>query len=219
MPLYSRDRPDGVLHGLAERADGPLRGPRPAQRRPVVVIVELARAIEEYETLGQIAGRVVGLWADGLPMSEMDNEAAQLQMLPLGDVNTAAARYAIPEKSVLLLVGDRSKIEPGLKGLNLGTIVVLDNEGQVLEQIAPTLTYDAKIVEGSYPGQKWPERYRKNKVPVLLLDGDKTFPFLPFGVEALSKVLANSSRRTLPGQDHGPAPEAIAPAIRDFLGA
>lgn len=91
--------------------------------------------------------------------------------------------------------------------------------GKVLEGIAPTLIYDSKIVDRAYPNQKWPERFATNKVPVLLLDGDRTFPFLPFGVNALSKVLANSSRRTLPGQDHGPAPEAIAPAIREFLGA
>lgn len=91
--------------------------------------------------------------------------------------------------------------------------------GQVLQNIAPTLTYDAKIVDASYPNQKWPARYFTNKVPVLLVDGDKTFPFLPFGVNALHEVLAHSSRRTLPGQDHGPAPAAIAPAIREFLGA
>jgi pimeloyl-ACP methyl ester carboxylesterase len=91
--------------------------------------------------------------------------------------------------------------------------------GKVLEGIAPTLIYDSKIVERAYPNQKWPARFFTNKVPVLLLDGEKTFPSLPFGVNALAEILANSSRRTLPGQDHGPAPAAIAPAIRDFLGA
>jgi pimeloyl-ACP methyl ester carboxylesterase len=91
--------------------------------------------------------------------------------------------------------------------------------GEVNEAIAPTFIYDSRIVDGAYPHQKWPERYRTNKVPVLLLDGDQTFPFIPLGVNALSKVLANSSRKTLPGQDHGPKPEAIAPVIREFLGA
>jgi pimeloyl-ACP methyl ester carboxylesterase len=90
--------------------------------------------------------------------------------------------------------------------------------GETLLSIAPTLTYDTKIVDRAYPDQVWPERYRRNTVPVLLLDGDRTFPFLPFGVNALAKVLPNASRATLPGQDHGPAPQAIAPVIRDFLG-
>ena len=91
--------------------------------------------------------------------------------------------------------------------------------GPGLEAIAPTLIYDSRIVDAAYPGKQWPARYRTNKVPVLLLNGDKTFPFIPFGVDALSKVLANSSRGTLAGQDHGPKPEAIAPAIRKFLGS
>jgi pimeloyl-ACP methyl ester carboxylesterase len=89
--------------------------------------------------------------------------------------------------------------------------------GKGLEAIAPTLIYDSRIVDGAYPNQKWPERYRTNRVPVLLLDGDQTFPFIPVGVTALSKVLANSNRKTLPGQGHGPKPEAIAPAIREFI--
>jgi zinc protease len=90
---------------------------------------------QEYETLGQIAGHIIDLWAMGLPMAEMDNEAAQLQSVSLTDVNAAAKRYAVPDKSVLLLVGDRSKIEPGLRELNLGEIVVIDKEGRVVEQI------------------------------------------------------------------------------------
>ena len=32
----------------------------------------------------------------------------------------------------MLLVGDRAKIEPGLKALNLGEIVVLDVEGKTV---------------------------------------------------------------------------------------
>jgi pimeloyl-ACP methyl ester carboxylesterase len=90
--------------------------------------------------------------------------------------------------------------------------------GEVLERIAPTLIYDSRIVDGAYPDQHWPERYRTNTVPTLLVDGDQTFPFIPIGVNALGKVLASSSRKTLPGQGHGPEPEAMAPVIREFLG-
>ena len=89
--------------------------------------------------------------------------------------------------------------------------------GKGIEAIAHTLIYDSKIADAAYPNQKWPERFRSNKVPILLLDGDKTIPMIPVGVNALSKVLANSSQKTLPGQDHAPKTEAIAPAIREFL--
>ena len=83
--------------------------------------------------------------------------------------------------------------------------------------IAPTLIYDSKIADAAYPNQKWPERFRSNKVPSLLLDGEKTIPMIPVGMNALRKVLANSSRKTLAGQDHDPETEAIAPVIRQFL--
>ena len=89
--------------------------------------------------------------------------------------------------------------------------------GKGIEAIAHTLIYDSKIADAAYPNQKWPERFRSNKVPILLVDGDKTIPMIPAGVNALNKALANSSRKTLPGQDHAPKTEAIAPAIREFL--
>ena len=42
----------------------------------------------------------------------------------------AAKKYVKPAKSAMLLVGDRAKVESGLKALNLGEIVVLDTEGK-----------------------------------------------------------------------------------------
>ena len=131
----------------------------------------------------------------------------------------------IPRLDAALARGDRREVTRifYVEGVGLTPEVyegmIKPPSGPVLEAIAPTLIYDSRIVDAAYPHQKWPARYRTNKVPVLLLNGDKTFPFIPFGVDALSKVLANSSRGTLPGQDHGPKPEAIAPAIRKFLGA
>jgi zinc protease len=45
-------------------------------------------------------------------------------------VNAAAAKYAQPSGAALLLVGDLSKIEAGIRKLNLGEIVRLDVEGR-----------------------------------------------------------------------------------------
>ncbi len=42
----------------------------------------------------------------------------------------AARKHAAADKAILLLVGDRAKIEPGVKELHLGEIVVLDTEGK-----------------------------------------------------------------------------------------
>ena len=42
----------------------------------------------------------------------------------------AAKKYARPDTATLLLVGDRTKIEAGIRELQLGEIVVLDTEGR-----------------------------------------------------------------------------------------
>ena len=56
-------------------------------------------------------------------------------------------------------------------------------------------------------------------MPVLVLDGDKSFPFMARAADAVAKVLRDGRRKTLAGQDHGPKPDVMAPVIREFLGA
>jgi hypothetical protein len=46
-----------------------------------------------------------------------------------------------------------------------------------------------------------------------------SFPFMPMSAEAVTAALPNATHKVLAGQDHGPKPDAIAPVIRDFLGA
>jgi zinc protease len=41
-----------------------------------------------------------------------------------------AKKYLVPDKLVVVAVGDRSKIESGLKELNLGRLEVWDAEGK-----------------------------------------------------------------------------------------
>ncbi|MBA2605567.1 MAG: hypothetical protein H0U96_01710, partial [Acidobacteria bacterium] len=54
----------------------------------------------------------------------------ELAKLQLGAVNTTAAKYAALLGTSLLLVGDLSQIEAGIRELNLGEIVILDAEGK-----------------------------------------------------------------------------------------
>jgi zinc protease len=45
-------------------------------------------------------------------------------------VQAAGKRYAVPAESTLVLVGDRSKIESGIRSLNIGEVIFLDVEGR-----------------------------------------------------------------------------------------
>lgn len=49
--------------------------------------------------------------------------------LGLGDVGDAA-KIIRPDQAVWVIVGDRAKIEPGVRELNLGPITVIDADGQ-----------------------------------------------------------------------------------------
>lgn len=87
---------------------------------------------QQFESLGRLADQVATLWAYGLPMSELQQETTELERATLASVNIAAKKYAVPGSTMLLLVGDRSKIEAGVRELKLGEIVILDVEGKPL---------------------------------------------------------------------------------------
>ena len=85
---------------------------------------------QQFEAYGRITGQIAELWMYGLPMTYLQAETDELNKLQLAAVNAVAAKYAAPAGTALLLVGDRSKIEPGIRELNLGEIVILDVEGR-----------------------------------------------------------------------------------------
>ena len=85
---------------------------------------------QEFETLSQLVGQVGTLWALDLPLMELQRFPDETQTLTLAAVNAAARKYAVPGQATLLLIGDLSKIEGGIRGLNLGEIIVLDAEGR-----------------------------------------------------------------------------------------
>src|SRR5262249_6088517 len=76
------------------------------------------------------------------------------------------------------------------------------------EALAHTLAYDATIM-----GDYWlpTERAATVTIPTLVLDGGASFPFMGVTAQALADVLPNGRRRTLEGQSHDIAAEAMAP--------
>jgi len=65
-------------------------------------------------------------------------------------------------------------------------------------------------------GHTTTQRWNKVLQPALVVNGDASFPFMPAAADMVAKVVGGE-RRTLPGQGHGPAPEAIAPVMVEFL--
>jgi len=85
---------------------------------------------QQFESLGRLAGQVADNWTLGLPPTELQREYDATVKATLAQALEAARKYARPDAASLLLVGDRSKIEPGIRELQLGEVVVLDVEGR-----------------------------------------------------------------------------------------
>ena len=91
---------------------------------------DLQQSASTFETSGGITSQMGLLWSWHLPMSALGGESEGVQQTGLAAVSAAVARYADPNKASLLVVGDRSRIESGLRELHLGPVVLLDLDGK-----------------------------------------------------------------------------------------
>jgi pimeloyl-ACP methyl ester carboxylesterase len=81
------------------------------------------------------------------------------------------------------------------------------------EAMAHTLVNNAMIMGNfSIPA----ERVSTVNIPILVIDGGET-PWLSHAAQAVAEILPNAERRTLTGQPHNVAPEAIAPVLIEFF--
>jgi zinc protease len=82
-----------------------------------------------FGTNEDVVWQVANIWSRRWAMEELQREPLELAKAALADVQAAARRYAVPAESTLLLIGDRSKIEDGVRALHAGDVVVVDAEG------------------------------------------------------------------------------------------
>lgn len=105
-------------------------------------------------------------------------------------------------------------------GLGMPPAMVAEMRGEPVwhgfEAVAHTLVYDTTLMEGQ--DRLLAERAPTVTAPVLLLDGGASPPWAAAAVEALARILPHAERRTLPGQSHEIAPDALAPALEAFFG-
>lgn len=89
-----------------------------------------------------------------------------------------------------------------------------------MEKVAHTLAYDGTVARDFMAGRPLPvDRWSSLMVPTLVMSGENSEPFFHRGAHALVDILPNGQRRTLEGQDHAVAPEALAPLLVEFFNA
>ena len=106
------------------------------------VEAELAKAVTDktlrlsgtWETMGHVAGSMAEIVRFGLPDDYYQTYAARIRALGLPDLGKAATIVIHPGQLIWVVVGDRAKIEAGLKELGLGEIRLLDFDGNPVKR-------------------------------------------------------------------------------------
>lgn len=82
----------------------------------------------DFETNGQIAGALAELVMYQLPDNYFNTYVDKALAVNKKGVEAAAKKYITPDNMLIVIVGDRAKVEEGIKKLNLGKINVLSIE-------------------------------------------------------------------------------------------
>ncbi|WP_188192013.1 alpha/beta fold hydrolase [Nonomuraea sp. SYSU D8015] len=86
-----------------------------------------------------------------------------------------------------------------------------------VEAVAHTIAYDGRIVGTTMSGAPLPrDRWAAIDVPVLVMHGDGTWPFLITAAQALADLLPTATLWPVPGEQHSVASDVLAPVLREF---
>lgn len=78
-----------------------------------------------FESTGDISRRLEDAIVYRLPEDYFSKYVANIEAVTAADVQRVAQKYVVPDRVVIVVVGDRKAIEPGIRALNLGTITPL----------------------------------------------------------------------------------------------
>jgi zinc protease len=132
--IYAPVQTDKTKESLAE-IDKEVRGilgakPPTAEELAKVQDNETLKLPGSRETMTEVLNSFGTLVEYGLPDDYYEKYAGRVRALQIADIETVAKRVVRPENLVWVVVGDRSKIEAGVRELNLGDVKFLDADGK-----------------------------------------------------------------------------------------
>jgi zinc protease len=83
-----------------------------------------------WETMAELAGAISDIVTYGLDDRYYDTFAEKVRSQTIQSLTAAATEVVHPDQLVWVVVGDRSKIEPGIRELKLGEIRIIDTDGK-----------------------------------------------------------------------------------------
>jgi zinc protease len=80
----------------------------------------------QFASIGGINSSITSIWTQGLPATYYQDYAARIAAVTREDLVRVAKQYIDLDHLTIVIVGDRSKIEAGLKATNIAPVVVVD---------------------------------------------------------------------------------------------
>jgi zinc protease len=84
---------------------------------------------QRFETLAQIAGEIAELEGFSIPIEDMPRYTSCIEAVSLEDIRAAAESYIRTQDSAIVLVGDLSLIENGIRELDSWEVIQVDSDG------------------------------------------------------------------------------------------
>ena len=84
----------------------------------------------QFQTTGGTAGTIATLYLYDLPPDYYQTLPGRIALITGSDVQAVSKRYFVPDRMLVIAVGDRSKIEPQIMKLNLGAVAYRDLDGK-----------------------------------------------------------------------------------------
>jgi pimeloyl-ACP methyl ester carboxylesterase len=192
------------------------------------------REIEDIEALIEEAGgsaHVFGISSGAALALEAANRGLAIDKLALYEAPFVVddSRAPVPEDYLKRLEGLVSSDRRGdairlfmRQGVGIPAVFVammrIMPAWSKLKAVAPTVIYDAVIVDDYEKGRPLPsDRWTSVTMPTLVAVGGKSPDWMRNAMRALADVLPNARHSTLEGQTHIVKPEALAPVLVEFF--
>jgi zinc protease len=86
-----------------------------------------------HESLRSVVGTVQEMVEFGYPDDYFDTYAGKVKALRTADIQDAAKTVLHPDNLIWIVVGDRTKIESGIRDLNVGEVHLIDADGNAVK--------------------------------------------------------------------------------------
>src|SRR5215203_2074658 len=192
------------------------------------------REIEDLDALIEKAGgsaHVFGISSGAALALEAANRGLAIEKLALYEVPFIVddSRAPVPDDYLQRLEGMVASDRRGdairlfmRQGVGLPAVFVammrIMPAWSKLKAVAPTVIYDANIVDDYQKGRPLPsDRWTSVTMPTLVAVGGKSPDWMRNAMRALAEVLSNARHSTLEGQTHIVKPQALAPVLVEFF--